>query len=157
MSRVAPEIAIASMGTGMQMARPELLFFGVMAGLAGTLGSLALVLALAGLFGVLAHIVARRTREIGVRMALGAEAGQIVRLVIREGMSPVLLGVIAGTLFGTIARLGARPLSLALLPAVDTWALALVPVPMLVAGLLACYIPARRAARVDPNMALRDL
>jgi predicted permease len=156
-TRVAPEIAIASVGTGLQMARPELLFFGVMAGLAGALGSLALVLALAGLFGVLAHIVARRTREIGIRMALGAEARQIVRLVIREGMSPVLLGVIAGTLFGVIARLSVRPLSLALLPAVDFWALAVVPVPMLVAGLLACYIPARRAASVDPNIALRDL
>ena len=156
MSRVAPEIAIASVGTGMQMARPELLFFAVMAGLAAALGSLALVLALAGLFGVLAHIVGRRTREIGVRMALGADARRIVALVVREGMSPVLLGVVAGTVVGVIARLGARPLSLALLPAVDTWALVVVPVPMLLAGLLACYAPARRAASVDPNVALRE-
>jgi ABC-type antimicrobial peptide transport system permease subunit len=90
-------------------------------------------------------------------MALGAEARQIVRLVIREGMSPVLLGVIAGTAFGIVARLGARPMSLALLPAVDIWAVVVVPVPMLLAGLLACYVPARRAASVDPNVALRDL
>jgi predicted permease len=157
MTRVAPEISIAGVGTGMQMARPELLFFSVMAGLTAALGSLALLLALAGLFGVLAHIVARRTREIGIRMALGAEARQIVRLVIREGMSPVLLGVIAGTAFGIVARLGARPMSLALLPAVDIWAVVVVPVPMLLAGLLACYVPARRAASVDPNVALRDL
>jgi predicted permease len=157
MGRVAPEIAVSAAGTGLQIAKPELLFFGVTAGLSAILGLIALVLALAGLFGVLAHIVARRTREIGVRIALGAETPQIIRLVLREGMSPVLLGIGVGTAFGVLARLATRPMFLAPLPAVDIWALVLVPIPMLLAGLLACYLPARRAALVDPNVALRDL
>jgi hypothetical protein len=157
MGRVAPEIAVSAAGTGLQIAKPELLFFGVTAGLSAILGLIALVLALAGLFGVLAHIVARRTREIGVRIALGAETPQIIRLVLREGMSPVLLGIGVGTAFGVLARLATRPMFLAPLPAVDIWALVLVPIPMLLAGLLACYLPARRAPRVGPNVAVRGL
>jgi hypothetical protein len=157
MTRVDPTMAIVAADTALQLARPDVLLQRVTAGLTAGLGLFALGLALTGLFGVLAHVVRRRTREIGLRLALGATTTQIVGRVLREGMRPVLIGVIVGTGLGVLTRMAARPMFLRALPEIDLWALALVPVPMIVAGALACYLPARRAARVDPNVALREL
>jgi len=126
----------------------------IAAELAIALGSLALLLATLGLYGVMAFTVAQRTREIGVRMALGARASHVQMLVIAQGMRLVLIGVLIGVpiamavsqvmksmLFGLSARDPATYVGIALLLAI--------------AGLMACWAPARRAARVDPMVALR--
>jgi ABC-type antimicrobial peptide transport system permease subunit len=125
--------------------------------LAGALGTLTLILAMVGLYGVQAQIVAQRTREVGVRMALGAASSQIERMVLRDGFRPVVQGLIIGLFLGTLARAVIRAMLTAPIAIVDPFALLVVPIPLGIAAFLASYVPARRAARVDPNVALRHL
>jgi predicted permease len=120
-----------------------------------SLGLLALLLASVGLFGVMSTSVARRTGEIGIRMALGARRGQVVRSVLRESMVMVGWGVALGLV---LALTGGRLISsllFGLAPSDPTTVVAAVGI-MLGVSLLAGYVPARRAARVDPLMALRQ-
>jgi putative ABC transport system permease protein len=152
-----PGVGIVRIGTGDAIATPPSLFARVSAGLAGVLGAFALVVALAGLYGVLSHVVARRTREIGLRMALGASRMQILGHVVRQGLSPIVLGVMSGGVLGWLVRRSLQPSLSRLVPAADYGVLVGVPVLLLLVGVLACYLPARRAARVDPNVALRTL
>jgi ABC-type antimicrobial peptide transport system permease subunit len=117
-------------------------------------GMLALGLAAVGLYGVLAYAVTQRTREIGVRMALGAQSGDVVGVILRESFVPVLVGVVVGlgaALFWTrlIASL------LYGVGSFDLESTLLAVTMMLVVALLAAAIPARRAAKVDPMVALR--
>jgi putative ABC transport system permease protein len=154
---VDPGVAVTQAGTGIAVAGPSNVFLQVTAGLAGVLGSFALVLALAGLYGVLSHVVARRTWEIGVRVALGADRTKIMGMVLRDGLVPVGCGIGAGLMAGIMARMLLRPFFVQLLPALEPGVLTVVPVLMLLAGIVACYLPARRAARADPNIALREL
>jgi putative ABC transport system permease protein len=114
----------------------------------------ALLLAAIGLYGVLAFLVARQTREIGVRMALGAERGQVLALVVGRGMRLVTIGLV----LGLASALGAARLLRSLLYETESWdPLTFVTVPLLLAvvSLCACYLPARRAATVDPVVTLR--
>jgi putative ABC transport system permease protein len=90
-------------------------------------------------------------------MALGAVAPQIQRMILREGYRPVIEGFVLGLFFGTIARAGLRAFYAGAVDIVDPFALLVVPVPLVIAATLACLLPARRAARVDPNVALRHL
>jgi putative ABC transport system permease protein len=116
---------------------------------------LALLIAAVGTYGVMAYAVAQRTRELGIRVALGASGDRVVRLVVRQGMLPALVGVGIG-LIG--AALGARLLG-SLLYGVGTHDPATFAVAVTALGtiaLAACYIPARRAARADPMLALRS-
>ena len=117
-------------------------------------GGLALLVASVGLFGLMSYSVARRTHEIGIRMALGAERADVLRLVLRESMILVL----AGVLFGLAAAIAAsRPIAgllFGLAPA-DPMTIAAAIVLMLLLSSVAAYLPARRAARVDPMVALR--
>jgi putative ABC transport system permease protein len=122
--------------------------------LIGAFGALALVLASVGLYGVMAFQVAQRTREMGVRLALGATRAGVLSMVVGQGMRLVAIGLILGgiaaaALSGSIGTLlfEVSPHDLSIFTAV--------PVVLLAAGLLACYIPARRATRVDPVIALR--
>ena len=78
--------------------------------MAGALGLLTLALAMVGLYGVQAHLVARCTRELGLRMAIGASSTQIERMVLREGFAPVIQGILLGVMFGVLARLLLRAL-----------------------------------------------
>ena len=123
--------------------------------LLGTFAALALLLAVVGVYGVLSYAVAQRTREIGIRVALGARRGEIVRLVVGQGMVPVLAGLALGL---AAAFAGARLLSGILFEVAPTDPLAFTAVvPVLAtASLLAAWLPARRAARVDPMTALRS-
>jgi ABC-type antimicrobial peptide transport system permease subunit len=78
-------------------------------------------------------------------------------LLFIDGLGPAVSGLIVGSLAAVLIRMGMRPMFVRLVPAIDPVALGVVPLAMLAAALVACYLPARRAARVDPNVALRDL
>ncbi len=142
--------------TGERMAGITDTFLTVVSVVSSALGIFALVLALVGLVGVLSHLVARRTREVGVRMALGATRERILGMILRDGLRPVAGGILVGLAFGAIARLAMRPMFQRLVPAFDPWIAAAVPLALLGAGTVACYLPARRAARIDPYTALRE-
>jgi predicted permease len=117
-------------------------------------GGLALTLATVGLYGVKAYSVARRTREIGIRMALGAKPGEVVRMILREGLVMTLSGVALGFLLALgIGR--AFSSMLYQVSPVDPVVFTLAPCVLLSAALLACWIPARRAASIEPMQALR--
>jgi ABC-type antimicrobial peptide transport system permease subunit len=88
---------------------------------------------------------------------LGASPARIQRLILREGLGPVVVGILAGGGLAVIARMSLRPMFQQLVPATDLLALAAVPALLLLAGTVAAMLPARRAARVNPNVALRDL
>jgi putative ABC transport system permease protein len=114
----------------------------------------ALVLAAIGIYGVIAYSVAQRTREIGVRMALGARPADVLRLVVRQGMAPAVAGVAVG-LVGALA--GARVLRSLLfgVSAADPLTIVVVTLFLAAVALTASYLPARRATRVAPTEALR--
>ena len=117
-------------------------------------GGLALFLAGVGIYGVVAYAVSERTREIGVRMALGAEPRQVLTMVLREGLKLVLTGLV----FGVAAALMLMRLLEGLVYGVgtrDPLVFIIVNLVMLLVALLAGYVPARRATRVDPLVALR--
>ena len=153
--RLEPELGVIDAGTGMQLSGVENLAFEIMGALSGLLGAVAMALAMAGLYGVLLYVVAQRTHEIGVRVALGASTRQIMRLILVDGVRPVIEGLVVGFALADFAEMAMRPALAKPLPAIDATMVALVPVPFLVAALLACYLPSRRAAGVDPNVALR--
>jgi len=122
--------------------------------LLGVFAALALVLAAVGIYGVMSYAVAQRTHEIGVRVALGAEASNIIRQMVRQGMMPAAIGIAAGTVgawavtrFLSSLLFGVRP--------TDPITFALVPLLLATVGVLACLLPARRATKVDPVEALR--
>jgi putative ABC transport system permease protein len=116
--------------------------------------ALALILGAVGLYGVLSYIVAQRTREIGVRMALGAAAGQVRRMVVAQGARVVGLGVIIGGV-GALAATRALESLLFGVTRIDIPTFAAMSAVMIGIGLLACYVPARRASNVDPIEAIR--
>jgi predicted permease len=116
----------------------------------GALGSLALVMAAVGLYGLLAYAVTRRTREIGVRMALGSSAADVVWLVTLDGVRPIAWGAAVGAILSTIlARLLPSAPAIGLVPVMAAVAM------MCVVGVAAAVLPAMRAARIDPLTALR--
>jgi predicted permease len=126
----------------------------IVAALSGALGALALLLASIGVYGVVSYSVSRRVHEIGVRMALGAGGDEIMNLVLRQAMRPVLLGGLVG-LVGCAAVSWVLSSMLFGLGAHDPIAFIFVPLVLLVVALVASYIPARRAMDVDPMIALR--
>lgn len=122
--------------------------------LLGIFGALALVLAAIGLYGVLAFAVSQRTREIGIHMALGARTRDVLLMVIRQGMSLVLIGLGLGVAGAYAATRTIRSL-LFEVGTTDPLTFVLVSALLAVVGFMACYLPARRATKVDPLIALR--
>ena len=153
--RADPDVAVDTIGTGHSvLAGPFQLLRGL--GLTAiALGAITLLLAMAGLYGIQSHIIANRTREIGVRMSFGATSAQIKRMVLMDGYRPVLDGLVYGLLIGLIGRAYARAYLELDVAIVDPWILVVTPIPLIGAAFFACYLPARRAAAVDPNVALR--
>jgi hypothetical protein len=120
----------------------------------GAFGAIALLMAATGLYGVKAYLVARRTREIGVRMALGAQATDVIRMVVRDGAVLLAAGVAAGFVLALGAGQAVSSLLVGVAP-FDPLVLALATAVLSAAVLAACYVPARRATRVPPVTALR--
>ncbi|HEV2617897.1 MAG TPA: ABC transporter permease [Candidatus Acidoferrales bacterium] len=130
------------------------LIFRFAAALAASLGILGLILAVVGVYGVISYAASQRTHEIGIRLALGAQPGQILQMIFRQGLFIVGAGVIAGVLAAAaMARLVGNLLFG--VPPGDPLTYVAASALLAVVALLACYIPARRAMRVDPMVALR--
>ena len=125
------------------------------AALLGASGLAGLILAALGVFGLMSYAVAQRVGEIGVRMVLGARRRDVVRLVVADGASVVLTGIVIGF---ALAFAALRYVSHAVVPLPDADVVTFIVVPLVLIGsvLLACYLPARRAARVDPLVVLRQ-
>jgi predicted permease len=126
----------------------------VAASVAGGVGALGLLLASIGVYGVTAYVVTRRTREIGIRLALGANRRDVVRMILRQGMSLVAIGSVIGLILaaGASQVLARSPLNT---PPIDWLALAAGAVVFGAVGLTACYVPVRRATRIHAMEALR--
>ncbi|HEX6966674.1 MAG TPA: ABC transporter permease [Gemmatimonadaceae bacterium] len=122
--------------------------------LLGTFAALALVMAVFGLYGVIAYLVAQRTHEIGVRMALGAQGRDVIRLVLRQGVTLTVVGVIVG-LAASFALTRLLASLLFRVQTTDPVIFVSVPVLLILVSIIAMLIPARRAVRVDPQIALR--
>jgi ABC-type antimicrobial peptide transport system permease subunit len=122
--------------------------------LLGVFAALALVLAWVGIYGVISYLVGQRTNEIGVRMALGAQRTDVLRLILGEGARMALTGVV----IGIVAALGLTRLinnQLFGVSAQDPLTFGGVGLSLVIVAIAACYVPARRAMRVDPLVALR--
>jgi putative ABC transport system permease protein len=137
--------AIVTQSLGQE--RLTMTLLGVFAGIAG-------LLAIVGIYGAVAYTVEQRTGEIGVRMALGAQTQDVLRLVVRQGMNPVILGLIIG-LAGTFAVGRLLTAQLYQISPYNPLLLGATAILLALAALLACLIPARRATHVDPIQALR--
>lgn len=129
-------------------------FVNVFGGVFTVFGAVALFLAAVGLYGVMAFSVVQRTREVGVRMAFGAEAGDVLRLILRKGMAQVVGGLLIGLLLAlAVSRF--LVIALYMVDPRDPATFALVAAVLLLAGMAACIVPAIRATRLDPVDALR--
>jgi len=120
----------------------------------GTMGMVGLLLALVGLYGLIAYSVSRRTQEIGIRMALGAQRSSVAGMVLRQGLVLSLIGVGIG-LAASVGVSRLMTVALAGIGKPSILSLIVVPILVTVVTMLACYVPARRASRVDPIGALR--
>jgi ABC-type antimicrobial peptide transport system permease subunit len=149
-----PNVAIASAQTLEEAVALGLTPQRVVASVAGVLGIVGLTLAAIGIYGVTAYAVTRRTREIGIRIALGARPSNVVAMALREGLALTLIGAVAGLLLAAaVGRLLASHL-FGVLP-IDPITFTATALLLVAIGLAACYVPVRRATHIDPTQALR--
>ncbi len=154
--KLAPDVPIFDLRTSEQMLNgiEGFLMFRLAASLAAIMGALGLVLAVMGVYGIVSFAVSARTQEIGIRMALGAEARDILKLVARQGLRLVIAGLAVG-LIAAWALTRAMASLLVGISATDPLTYMTVAILLSAVALAACWIPARRALRVDPMVALR--
>ena len=153
--RTDPDLAVDTIGTGRATLAGPFVLLRSAGNATLYLGGFTLLLSMVGLFGVQSHLVAHRTREIGVRMSFGATARQIKMMVIKDGYRPVLEGLVLGLWGGLAARVVVRSYMQVDVSVLDPWMLVLTPIPLVLAALCASYLPAAQAAQVDPAVALR--
>jgi len=122
--------------------------------LMGLFGGLAMLLSAVGIYGLLSHAVTQRTQEMGIRMALGARVGDVLKLVLRQGMTLALIGEAIGLVGAFALTRLIRGLLFGVTPN-DALTFVAVGGVLAIVALLACYLPARRATKVDPLIALR--
>jgi len=154
---VDPDLAIGAAGRGDVMATGGIKTVRLFAGVMGSLATLTIVLAGAGLYGALSDIVTRRTREMGIRLALGADSRRILTMVLRQGSRPIGEGMFIGFGAALVIRQLIKGTLTGPVSPIDIGVALLAALPLVAAGLLAAYLPARRASRVNPNVALRSL
>ncbi len=150
-NRNLPLASVRTMGEVYRKSMARTSFTLVMLGIAG---AMALALGIIGIYGVISFTVSQRTREIGIRLALGAQRGDVLQMVLRQGATMAL----AGVAIGVVAALGVTRLMTSLLFGVtahDPLTFGVIAALLIAVTLLACYVPARRAMRVDPMVALR--
>ena len=135
--------------------RDSLLRERLMATLSGFFGGLAALIATIGLYGVMSYMVARRKNEIGIRMALGADRAHVVRMVMREAAVLLAAGVVVGLVIAVLAARTATTLLFGLQPG-DPATLAMAAAGLGIVAMLASYLPALRASRLEPTEALRE-
>jgi ABC-type antimicrobial peptide transport system permease subunit len=147
------DLPIYDVVTMTRVIEEETWFYRIFGPLFMVFGIMALFLAAIGLYGVMSFAVSRRTREMGIRLALGAQAGSLVGLVMRKGMIQLAVGLLIGV---AIAVVAANPLQWILydVSARDPWVFLVVLATLAAVGLLASFVPARRATRVDPVVTL---
>ena len=154
--QLAPNLAISEMQTLDQALQGlnGFLFFRLGAQLTGTMGLLGLILAVVGVYSVASYAAMQRTQEIGIRMAIGATPGDILKMVLRQGFGIVGIGLLAGLAAAFAGTRLLADLFYGITPS-DPLTYAAVATLLLAVALLACWIPARRATRVSPTVALR--
>jgi ABC-type antimicrobial peptide transport system permease subunit len=151
--QIDPNLPLTDVSTQMELVERRFVQERLMAQAYSLFGGLAVLLASVGLFGLMSYSVARRTSEIGIRMALGAQPMDVLRLLMRESM----ILVAAGVVIGVVSAVGASRLVASLLfglAATDMLTMTLAVVLMVLVSAFAGYLPARRASRVDPMVAL---
>jgi len=152
--QLAPDLPITEAKTMKLAIEDGLWIFRLGAGVAAAMGAIGLILAVVGIYGIVSFSTAQRTREIGIRMALGGSAGDVMRMILQQSVGMVIIGLVVGLL----AALGITRLMTQLLIGVspiDPLTYLAVAGLLSVVALAACWIPARRATRVDPMVALR--
>ena len=149
-----PELAVSDVLTMDQLIGKSTLDASFDATLLLAFAVLSLLLASVGLFGVLSYIVAQRTPEIGIRLALGAQRGQLLRLTLVDGLKPAVAGLVLGLAGAAVATRMLSSLLYGVQP-LDATVFAGVPILLLAVVGIACLLPAWRASRVDPVIALR--
>jgi predicted permease len=157
MHEVDSNLPLTNVRTQLEQADKTLALESVMAKLFTLFGLVAQLLAAIGLYGVLAYTVAQRTQEIGIRMALGANRGNVLAMIMRQGMTLTLIGIAVGlgAAFALTKYLESLTDLLFGVGARDPWTFAAISMLLAIVALVACLVPARRATKVDPLVALR--
>jgi predicted permease len=152
---IDPELPVYRIRTARAAVNQGLGSISLLGSLLGAFATIGVILAVIGIYGVVSYTVVQRTGELGIRMALGAQTGDVLRLVLGKGAVLVVIGAVIGVL----GAYGVSKLLISLIPSLptrDPLMLALTGLALVTVALVACYIPARRATRVDPLVALRS-
>ncbi len=152
--RLQPDIAVNQLSTAPELMASQLSVFALVRRLLLQISGLGLLLAAVGIYGVIANLASERTKEIGIRMALGAEAGAILWLFLRNGLLLAVIGAVLG-LAGSFGLLTFLTKMLPFIPGNTPWVAVSVAFVLVAVAILACWLPARRATRVSPTVALR--